>query len=146
MPGGVIVPSERTILLRSCRKRSRSCAVRTRQHLLIDLAGDRIGSLEHAIAFLGQAHRIGACILLGAAALQQTLLDHPADDVGERRAIDAGALDQIGLAEAFVLRNRQQHRELARRQPAVGHLALEYVARALAGSMQQMDRRALETI
>ena len=69
---------------------------------------------QYTAALLSQLHRIRAGILLGAPALQQSLFLQAAHDVGQRRTVDAGAVDDAGLAEAFVLRNRREDGELAR--------------------------------
>ena len=112
---------------------------------LVDLLGQRIGGLQDFPALVGQLHRIGARILFGAAALQQPLFQHAPDDVRQRRAIDAGLLDEMRLADALVLRNGDQNRVLARRQIPFSHLALEDVAGALTGPMQQVNWRSLQS-
>ena len=99
----------------------------------------RLGGAQHPPPFVGQLHRIGARIFLGAAALQQALSLHAPHDVGERRAVDARAVDQAGLAQPLVLRHRNENGELPRCQLAVLHLGVEDVSCALAGAMQKMN-------
>ena len=89
---------------------------------------------------VGELHRIGARIFPRAAALQQPLPLHAPDDVGERRAVDARALDQPGLAQPLVAGHRDEHGELTRGQVAVLHLGVEDVAGALPCPVQQVDR------
>ena len=59
---------------------------------------------------------------------------------GKRRAIDARAVDQAGLAQPFVVRHRDQHGELTRRQVAVLHFGMEDIPCTLTGPVQKMDR------
>ena len=139
------LPSALTIRLRSCRKRFPLLPGKYCQDLLVDLLGQRIGGLEDFPALVRQLHRVGARVLFGAAALQQALLEHPPHDVGERRAIDARLVDEMRLADAFVLRDGDQNRVLARRQIPTSHLALEDIAGALTGAMQQVNRRSLQS-
>ena len=65
---------------------------------LVDALGERLGRAQHPPPFVRQLDGIGARVFLGAAALQQAFLEHAADDVGERRAVDARAVDEIRLA------------------------------------------------
>ena len=74
-----------------------------------------------------------------AAALQQAFLQHPTHDVGERRAVDARASDELRLTEPFILRNGQEHGVLTRREVDIAYFADKYVTGALPGAMQEVD-------
>jgi len=73
------------------------------------------------------------------AALQETFPLHAPHDVGERRAVDARTVDQPGLAQSLVVRHRDEHGELPRRQVAVLHFRMEDISCTLTSSMQKMD-------
>ena len=94
---------------------------------------------QHPAPFVGQLDRIGARVFLGAPALQQAFALHAPDDVGERGAVDARAVDETRLAQPLVVGHRDEHRELPRREVAVLHLGVEDISRALTGPVQQVD-------
>ena len=100
----------------------------------------RLGGAQYPAPFVGQLHGIGARVFLGAAALQEAFPLHAPHDVGERRAVDAGAVDQPGLAQPLVVGHRDEHGQLTRGQVAVLHLRMENVSSALPSPVQQMDR------
>ena len=72
---------------------------------------------------------------LGEAALQQALLQHATHDIRQRRPVYASAFDEMGLAQAFVLRDRDEHSKLPRRDIARPQLGLKHFCRALPGAM-----------
>ncbi len=82
---------------------------------------------QDAVAFVGEPDGVGAGVLLCAASLQQALPLHAAHDVGHRGAVDAGAINKAGLAETFVLRDRDENGELTRGQ-VVGPSALNNIS------------------
>jgi len=62
-----------------------------------------------------------------------------ADDIGQRRTVDACAIDEAGLTQTFVLRHGDQNGELTRRQVAILHLRVKDVSRTLPRTMQKMN-------
>ena len=51
-----------------------------------------------------QLDGIGPAILLGPATLDEPARQEPRDDVGKRRPVDAGPIDEIGLGQALLAR------------------------------------------
>jgi hypothetical protein len=107
------------------------------EHTLINSTRDRVGSGQRPSPFVGELHGVGAGVFLGAAPLQQALALQTPDDIGHRRAIDACAIDQAGLAQTLILRHSHEHGELARGE--IGNFGVEDVGGALASTMQKMD-------
>ena len=80
----------------------------------------------------------------GAAALEKVFLQHAPYDIRQCRTINACFLNQMRLAQALVLGDGGQDGELAGRQICRANLTLEYVACALACTMQEVDWRTVE--
>jgi hypothetical protein len=78
--------------------------------------------------------------------LQQPFAQHAAHDVGQRRAVDAGAADELGLAEPRTLRDGDENGELAWREVRLRDLRCEKLLCALTGTMQKMDGRPVEPV
>jgi hypothetical protein len=116
------------------------------QDPIVNALGHRIRTPKNALAFFRQLDSIRTRIFFGAAALQQALLQHPADDVRESRAVDTGAVDQASLADAFIVRHSQKDGILAGRQICIFHLSMKNFTGALACAVQHMQRRSGEPI
>lgn len=110
------------------------------ENAIVDATGNRIGQLEMTLALFRQLDSIGASVLFRPPTLQQSLLQHAPDDIGKRAAVDAGPLDEAGLADALVLGNRQQNSILARRQIAAPDLGMKNISGALARAVKHMQR------
>ena len=115
-----------------------------RQHAIINPPGERLRRAQHPPTFLGQFDSIRTRVFLGSATLQQALLEHAAHDICERRPIDSGPLDEMGLRQTFILRDSDEHCELTRRQITHTHLGLKDVPGTLACAVQQVNRGLLE--
>ncbi len=76
-------------------------------------------------ALVRQLDGVGPSIVPRPATLQHALFEHPTHDVGERRAVDAGSLDELRLVQALVQRNRQQDGVLPRRQIVAAKFGLK---------------------
>ena len=97
-------------------------------------------------------HGIGALVFFGALAAEQALLQHPAHHFGQRRTVNAGDLNQGGLAGAVILLQRAQQRELllgqflaagfARIQVAIELLAAADQVRGRFGKVKAIPRTA----
>ncbi len=86
-------------------------------------------------------HGVRALIVLGALAHQEIAREQTLDHVGERRAVDAGQRDEIGLARAVVLFDGGQHRDLTRGQTAASHFARVKIGGELLTAVQQVTGR-----
>lgn len=109
------------------------------QNDVVDLDRGWFDVAQRAPAVIGQLHGVGTGILTRAAALQQVLLEHPAHDVCECRAVNAGLFDEMRLTQAFITGHGHEHGKLTRRKIGGAQSALEYVARTLSGPMQEMN-------
>ena len=69
-------------------------------------------------ALRGELDGVGARVFLGALAMDQAAPKQPANNIGKRRPVDSGALDQLCLGEALFLGDGGDDGELARREPA----------------------------
>lgn len=118
--------------------------VKCGQHDLIDFAGCGFEVAQRAPAFVSQLYCVGASVFACASALQKILLEHSADDVGESRAVDAGLLDEMRLAEALIHGHGYEHGKLAGRQVRSSKFVLKNVACALPCPMQEMNWRTFQ--
>jgi hypothetical protein len=109
-----------------------------RQNPLVDATRQRIVRLQHPCALIRESDGIGTCVVARTATLQQALLEHPPNDISERRTIDAGQLDELCLIESLVLRDREQNGILSWRQIIAAKLDLKHLGGALPGSVQEM--------
>ncbi len=105
-------------------------------------AGPRLA--EQPCTLLAKLDGIGSGIFLGTAALDETPAGEPRDEVGHRGPVDAGALDELGLVQPFLVADHHHHRELARRQSAGARLGGKYFGGALAGAVKQMCCRTVK--
>jgi hypothetical protein len=110
---------------------------------VVDTPDERLAGLENPPALLREADCVSSGIFLCPPSLQQTLLEHAPNDIGERGTVDARAINELRLAQAFMLRDRQQHRILPRRQIGLSDLTLKHVTGALSGTMKEMNWRTV---
>ncbi len=84
------------------------------------------------------ANRIRALIALGALAIEQSLLDHPPDHLGQSRAIDARDVHEVGLTHALVLLDGGKHGVLLFGQIARAGFLREQIVRVLHAAAEKM--------
>ena len=100
----------------------------------------RASPRQRIAAHVGQANGFGPGVERGAFPRQIALLDHAGDHVGERRAVDPGSPDQIGLGQALVGEGGGQHRILTLGQAGADLLAVN-IEGELERPMQQVTGR-----
>jgi hypothetical protein len=83
------------------------------QGALIYSPRNRLGLPQYPLAGIGELHFVSSRVFLGAASLEQTLFLHAPDNVGNRRTVDARPLNELPLAQAFVLSNGDKYYKLA---------------------------------
>src|SRR6185312_5286439 len=84
--------------------------------------------------------RVGALVLFGALARKQALLDHAACHLGQGRTVDAGHLDERGLAHALIVLERCENGELLRGEIARARLLRVEVSVILLAAPDEMRR------
>ncbi|MGA9794965.1 MAG: hypothetical protein WBQ17_05445 [Rhizomicrobium sp.] len=89
----------------------------------------------------GERDSVGALIVLGALTHYQASVAHALDHFRQRRAIDAGDLDEFGLARAVMMFECGEQRELLLGQIARAGFALKKIAVILIAATQEMGRR-----
>ena len=100
---------------------------------------------EGGLPFGRQPHGIHAGVAARALPLQQALLDQPADDVGQRRAVDPSLLHEARLADVRVLGDAGEDRVLARREVRLAGFIREQYLGTLTGAVQQMQGRDISS-
>ena len=105
----------------------------------IGRARPRHGEIENVVAKLRQSERILAGVLARTPAHDQTLLGETADDVGERRAVDAGPVDDDDLAGTIEVADEFQNDKLTRRQFVAAHGVRKRIVSSLSRPVQEMN-------
>ena len=119
---------------------------KARKKLRVGGGGARLRVAQGPRALRRQLDGVSARVLLGPAALDQPAPEQARDDVGERRAVDAGTFDEVGLGQPFFVGDDHEHGELAGRQSARAGFRGEDVGGALARAVQQVHRRAIQVV
>jgi hypothetical protein len=130
------------LVLSHCNKHQKPQKTRTlvlwdRPHQLVfGRFGRWRADTQHLSTERCYAHRVEAGISPLSSALQAPIRNEASHEVGGGRAVDSRCYHDVGLAEAALIGNCLQNRELARREVAVPDLAGEQTVSPLAGTVQ----------
>ena len=117
---------------------------KTRKQALVGGMSRRLSLAEHSCALSAKLDGVGSGVFPGAAPNEQSSSLEPRNKTGHGRTVNAGTLDQIGLAYPFFIGDRHQHGELTRCQSAGACVSRKNFRSALIGAVKQMRNRAFK--
>ena len=110
------------------------------QQALMDALDGGLRLTQRGLAGRRQTHGVGARIVPGAAPYETAPRHEALDDVGERRTIDAGFPDDVGLAGSLMTCERGQDGELPGCQVGARHLGGEELIGDLTSAVKKVQR------